>query len=208
MYNIVLLCPDDLPSDVAKAHGNVNEMKKLFEDWDPCLIRFLNLVDQVDKWRLFLRADIPSWIHPSNKFVMIGDSCHAMVPYLAQGANSALEDGAVLGSLLSKIQTNDELPQVLKVFEVIRKSRVEGIVAASMKQRQNFHMPDGPAQKERDMIFENFWGKKPTGEFPSQWTCPITQPWLYAYDAYAEVEKIWGKEISQQSIQSYQNGTS
>lgn len=35
MYNLVLLVPDDLPAGVAKQHGNVEEMKKLFEGWDP-----------------------------------------------------------------------------------------------------------------------------------------------------------------------------
>lgn len=35
MLNLVLLIPDDLPRDVAKIEGNVNEMKKLFEGWDP-----------------------------------------------------------------------------------------------------------------------------------------------------------------------------
>jgi salicylate hydroxylase len=35
MYNIVLLCPDNLPADVAKQAGSVEEMKQLFVGWDP-----------------------------------------------------------------------------------------------------------------------------------------------------------------------------
>jgi salicylate hydroxylase len=35
MYNVVLLVPDDLEDGVAKMQGNVDEMKKLFEGWDP-----------------------------------------------------------------------------------------------------------------------------------------------------------------------------
>jgi salicylate hydroxylase len=35
MYNIVLLCPDNLPADVAKQAGSVDEMKQLFVGWDP-----------------------------------------------------------------------------------------------------------------------------------------------------------------------------
>ena len=34
-YNLVLLVPDDLPENNAKAAGNVKEMRKLFESWDP-----------------------------------------------------------------------------------------------------------------------------------------------------------------------------
>lgn len=35
MINIVLLVPDDLPEDVAKAPGDIGQMKELFRDWDP-----------------------------------------------------------------------------------------------------------------------------------------------------------------------------
>lgn len=38
MYNLVLLVPDDLPPGVAKQPGNVEEMKELFEGWDPMYI--------------------------------------------------------------------------------------------------------------------------------------------------------------------------
>jgi salicylate hydroxylase len=35
MYNVVLLVPDDLEEGVARTEGNLDEMKKLFEGWDP-----------------------------------------------------------------------------------------------------------------------------------------------------------------------------
>lgn len=35
MYNVVLLVPDDLEEGVARMQGSVNEMKELFEGWDP-----------------------------------------------------------------------------------------------------------------------------------------------------------------------------
>lgn len=52
MYNLVLLVPDDLPGDVSRQAGNVEEMKAIFAGWDPILRRFLDKVDRVEKWRL------------------------------------------------------------------------------------------------------------------------------------------------------------
>lgn len=52
MYNVVLLVPDDLPEGVSRQPGNVEEMKALFADWDPFLMRFLDKVDAVEKWKL------------------------------------------------------------------------------------------------------------------------------------------------------------
>lgn len=50
-------------------------------------------------------------------------------------------------------------------------------------------MPDGEAQKARDEVFLSQLGKETlTGPFPSRWTCPEIQPWLYGYDADEEVD--------------------
>ena len=88
MLNIVLLVPDNLPHDVAKAEGDLGEMAKLFEDWDPLLTKFLSYVKKVDKWRLmYLQLD-EAWSSKQETFVMAGDSCHPILPYMAQGANS------------------------------------------------------------------------------------------------------------------------
>lgn len=57
-----------------------------------------------------------------------------MLPYLAQGANSAIEDGAVLGSLLGKMKTKDQLPQALKLYEDLRKTRGNAVVKETFKQ--------------------------------------------------------------------------
>ena len=35
MSNMVLLAPDNLPSEVARAPGDIDEMRAIFKDWDP-----------------------------------------------------------------------------------------------------------------------------------------------------------------------------
>ena len=87
MINIVLLVPDNLPSNTAKAKGNLKEMAELFEDWDPLLKKFLSCVEHVDKWRLMSLQIDDSWRSEQGTFVMAGDSCHPILPYMAQGAS-------------------------------------------------------------------------------------------------------------------------
>lgn len=140
-----------------------------------------------------------------------------MLPYLAQGANSAVEDGAVLGLLLGHIKSKEQIPKALKMYEKLRKARGEAIVKETFKQvrcdlrhqnpsrialadapflaqRHDFHMPDGPEQETRDNLFLSMLGKEVKGPFPSRWTCPEVQPWLYGYDAFREVEEAVEKE--------------
>jgi salicylate hydroxylase len=63
-----------------------------------------------------------------------------MLPYLAQGANSAIEDGAVLGLLLGHIKSKDQLPQALKMYQSLRKARGERIVKETFKQVSATHL--------------------------------------------------------------------
>lgn len=110
-----------------------------------------------------------------------------MLPYLAQGANSALEDGAVLGRVLAGVRGGSSLPRALRLFQRLRKARGEAIVRETFKQvndtwlrtsckenadptkRASFHMPDGPEQVARDELFLSKLGKEIDCAFPSRW---------------------------------------
>jgi salicylate hydroxylase len=153
------------------------------------LTQLLSCVETVDKWKLMHRAELASWINPQANLVLIGDSCHPMLPYLAQGANSSIEDGAVLGLLLAPhyFSSKAQLPETLKLFERVRKERGEQIARETFKQRHDFHMRDGPEREARDALMLGMLGRQVKGPFPSRWTCPDVQSWLYGYDAVAAV---------------------
>lgn len=89
-------------------------------------------------------AELPSWINDKSNFVFVGDACHPMLPYLAQGANSAVEDGAVLGLLLGRMQSRAQLPQALGLYERLRKARGEAIVKETFKQASRGSLPYHP----------------------------------------------------------------
>ncbi|OTB09299.1 hypothetical protein M426DRAFT_70635 [Hypoxylon sp. CI-4A] len=191
VYNLVLLRPDDLPEDVSRAAADVDEMRKLFEPWDPILSKLLACVDRVDKWRLMHISTLDAWVNQEGTFLLAGDACHPMLPYLAQGANSSLEDGAVLGRLLKYVTSRDKLAPALEMYQQLRKERGEGIAKESLGQRDSFHLPDGPLQEQRDAVLLSSFEKEPTPHFPSRWTCPTVQPWLWGYDAVAEADRAF-----------------
>lgn len=82
LYNVVLICPDNLPSLVNTAKADLAEMREFFKDWDPTLKALLGLVQESSKWRLQNSREMKSWRHPSGKFALLGDACHATLPYL------------------------------------------------------------------------------------------------------------------------------
>ncbi len=82
LYNIVLICPDNLPEMLNTAKADLQEMRDFFAGWDPKLKTLLGMVQDTTKWRLLNSEEMESWSHPSGKFVLIGDACHATLPYL------------------------------------------------------------------------------------------------------------------------------
>ncbi|KXX76516.1 3-hydroxybenzoate 6-hydroxylase [Madurella mycetomatis] len=195
MYNLVFLCPDDLPSGVVKLEGDMDEVRKRFAGWDPLLGRFLKQArGPARKWRLMWLDALPDWANDAGTFFMAGDCCHPMLPYLAQGANSSLEDGAVLGSLLGRVKKSEkgrQLPCVSKLYQELRQDRGWRIQLETFKQRDDSHMGDGERQERRDALMLSMLGKEVKAPFPSRWTCPEVQAFLYGYDAYAEAERAY-----------------
>ncbi|KAI9815138.1 MAG: hypothetical protein M1827_002981 [Pycnora praestabilis] len=190
LYNIVLICPDNLPEMVNTAKADLQEMRDFFDKWDPRLKTLLSIVQETSKWRLQNSEEMHSWSHPSGKFALLGDACHATLPYLAQGAAQAVEDGAILGALFLKIEKKTQLQDLLVIYESLRKSRTTRVVKGSTALRDIFHMHDGDRQRERD---RQLLEEEPFEGFPNRWKDPVFQKWLFGYDAQREVEEAWAR---------------
>ncbi|KAI8663819.1 FAD-binding-3 domain-containing protein [Fusarium keratoplasticum] len=121
VFNLVLLRPDNLDKDVRQAPGDIDEMRACFEGWDQRLTRMISCISTVLKWKLCHHEELVTWTKGS--VALLGDACHPTLPYQAQGAAMAVEDGAVLGKLLGlldKSQIHDEknhIPEILKLYE-------------------------------------------------------------------------------------------
>ncbi|KAF2101149.1 putative salicylate hydroxylase [Rhizodiscina lignyota] len=159
VYNLVLVCPDTLPPGFSTIQGDVKEMQSAFSGWDPMLTDVLGLVSHVLKWRLCHNDELLRWT--KGNVVIIGDASHPTLPYQAQGAAMAVEDGAILGHLLGRLgksassgQIPEKLsiPHILKMFEQLRKHRTTVNVRGAINNQRLFHMPDGPGRDERDRI--------------------------------------------------------
>ena len=166
-FNLVLLCPDNLPQGTRTAKGASSEVQEAFKDWDPALRKIISYVDDVLKWKLCHMRELESWV--KGHVALLGDACHPSLPYQAQGAAMAIEDGCVLGILLgraSKEAQSSDLHNVLTLYEKLRKARTTVNVEGSIQNRRMFHMHDGAGQKSRDDALARVNWKDPC---PWQW---------------------------------------
>ena len=106
----------------------------------------------------------------------------------AQGAAQAVEDGAVLGELFARIERKAQIPVALSCYEELRKKRTTRVVQESAALRDTFHLENGERQRERDRQLRE---DEPFEGFPHRWADPCFQKWLFGYDAFGEVEKVW-----------------
>ena len=83
-FNVALTVGQD-PMD-RSVHGaqraEVKELHDAFQGIEPRLEKLFGLAQNPSKWSLLQSTTLPSWIHPSGQFALLGDSAHAMMPCL------------------------------------------------------------------------------------------------------------------------------
>ncbi|KAI5958365.1 hypothetical protein KGF57_002722 [Candida theae] len=198
--NVVALCPDTLPQGVLRQEASHDELLDLVKDWDEDLTTVFKLITSISKWRLQDSRELKTWVnHKTGNFIILGDASHSTLPYLASGASQAVEDAAVLAGLFSKIESHDQIPQILTMTESLRKWRSSQVVRGSHQCQDIYHLPDGELQEIRDSYL---YDKTPELGCPNRFADPVFQDFLWGYNAFEEVERAW-KEFKAGGNPSY-----
>ena len=79
--------------------GDMGQLREAFVGFHDNVQRVLAACPNVHKWALLERDPMPAW--SAGRVTLLGDACHPMTPYMAQGAASAMEDAAVLSRCLA-----------------------------------------------------------------------------------------------------------
>jgi salicylate hydroxylase len=140
-----------------------------FEGWHPQVRRIIAAADTCFIWALFDRDPLPRW--SAARVTLLGDACHPMYPFMAQGAAQAIEDGAALSALL---KGGSDPAALLKRYEQLRLPRVSLLQQMSRANKHRYHMPDGAEQQERDAAMA-----------ATRERSPEAMQWLFGFDAGA-----------------------
>jgi salicylate hydroxylase len=151
-------------------HGDVADALAAFDGWHPQVRTILSAVDETFVWGLFDRAPLEGW--SVGRVALLGDACHPMLPFMAQGAAQAIEDGATLTACLT---AGADIVEALRTYERLRLPRASRIQALSAENKTRFHLPDGPDQEKRD-------AEMATGS--TDWSASAIA-WVYGHDAGA-----------------------
>jgi salicylate hydroxylase/6-hydroxynicotinate 3-monooxygenase len=109
------------------AKGDMKELRDAYAGFHDEVTSVLNACPECHKWAILEREPLPTW--SKGRIALLGDSCHPMTPYMAQGAATSIEDAAVLARSFTAAGTNVE--HAFAIYEATRKPRTSRIQAIS-----------------------------------------------------------------------------
>ena len=145
------------------ARGQPSELARDFQGWHPDLQVLIGAAESCFRWGLFDRDPMPRW--SAGAITLLGDACHPMLPFMAQGAVMAIEDASVLARLLGAVRCGRlPVPVALERYESLRQERTATVQRMARANLEFFHDVDAATE-------ERLNGHRAAHE------------WLYGYDA-------------------------
>ena len=159
--------------------SSAQEMSAAFPNVNAGMRMLLERAQNCFKWGLFDRDPLPWWSR--GRITLLGDAAHPMLPFLAQGAAMAIEDGFVLARELER--SPDDLVAALQRYETIRRPRTARVQLAARAQADIFHLTSPVARLKRWLKLDRLTASDPK---------LLNRDWLYEHDATAEEPALAG----------------
>jgi salicylate hydroxylase len=125
---------------------NRSEVMDTFAGWHEPLLKLLGSSDRYYKWALYDREPLDCWT--KGRVTLLGDSAHAMLPHIGQGACMAIEDGYALAAMVA--QRSDDLDDALRQYERVRIPRTRHAVLEARARGHEMHLTSKWAQFKRN----------------------------------------------------------
>jgi salicylate hydroxylase len=151
------------------ARGTNEELAADFAGWHEDVHALIRNIPLPYKWALMVRPPMERWT--VGRVTLLGDACHSMVPFLAQGANMAIEDGYILARALT--EGDGDIPDRLLRYEDARRERTRRAVEGSANNIQRFHNKLLADPVKARAYVDREWAGQPIAE---------RYEWLFRYD--------------------------
>ncbi len=160
---------DDWQVESWSAKGTHAECAADFEGWHETVHVMIRNIATPFKWALMGRDPLKRW--SVGRVSLLGDACHPTLPFLAQGAVMAIEDGIVLARCL---EAHDDVETALTRYQDARVERTAKIVIGSAENTSRFHDESLADPAKAGQYVDEQWLPERVRE---------RYDWLFVYDA-------------------------
>ena len=161
---------DDWTVESWTEQGTKQEALADFDGWHPTICRILDAADTHYRWALFDRAPLEKWV--DGRVALLGDAAHPMLPFMAQGAAMAVEDG---WAVMQALAQGDSVTEALQNYQARRLRRTSRAQAVSRANGTTFH------QSTRLGQIATYAPLYMVGKFAPK-LIHARQDWLYGHD--------------------------
>ena len=149
--------------------GETSECERDFPGWHEDIALLIRAIATPYKWALMQRAPLERWT--DGRVSLLGDACHSTLPFLAQGAVMAIEDGLILARAL---EAHGEVAAGLAAYEEARRERTRRIVCGAADNTRRFHNPELASVEGARAYVDREWTEEKVRQ---------RYDWLFTYDA-------------------------
>ena len=150
-----------------------SELAADYAGWSKPVAAIIEQATECYRWALFDRAPLANW--SQGRVTLLGDACHPMLPFLAQGAVMAIEDAWLLSR---KLKSSTDIAGALARYEAERKPRTSRAQKSARAQMGLYHKRSLAAQLA---TYTPIWlAANLTPQFVH-----ARQDWLYSHDVVA-----------------------
>lgn len=150
--------------------GEAEECLRDFAGWHEDVTTLITTAPSLVKWAFGEREPMQKW--SQGRISLLGDACHPTLPFLAQGAVMAIEDGVVLARCIDKY-AHDSVEEALLRFEQARVERTSTMVKSARANTDRFHSAELESVERAEVYLNQEMGADPLHE---------RYNWLYSYD--------------------------
>jgi salicylate hydroxylase len=155
--NIVAVARDPWQSATWTTDAGTDEVLEHFpaSAWAGDARALLTAPVRWQKWALYDRP--ASRLRGRGAVTLLGDAAHPMLPFLAQGAATAIEDAAVLADALARISAQPQA--ALRAYEAARQARTARVQQSARRNDRLYHFA-WPVAAVRNAVLRTLGGER------------------------------------------------
>ncbi len=164
--SVIAMISETILFDGWASRGDAEDLMPFFQAWDDKVFDLLEKPDDWHKWTVMQMDAMAQW--GAGPVTLLGDAAHPIVPFMAHGGATAIEDA---GSLAGAVVANrNDIPAAFRSYEQSRQARTTRIQKASLQRGRFYHM-SGPMRWGRNQLLRRTAPERLVSHYD----------WLYGY---------------------------